>query len=823
MNGRYGSARALPRAPPEELTLNRFRRRACWCFGRTHVNAYCSGTEDIIAQCHNFRGQADTADDPARAELLACRIELRRTRVWPMAACRPVEEVLWSTVVVEVGSATQWLPGTASTCRRRVRGALASAGVPRSQLSCSISTDARRTRYPCVTPLHKTMSPRIAALLETRRASAARPPTRSVPAHWPQSTSKEPLALLRSSSERAAQSFFALLNGICFNRHVAGCANRTMAAHVWPQGHTDLKVRVVAALGLLVTSKLVNIQVPFLFKGIVDDLNTADVATVALAVPMGMLISYGVARSTAAGAQELRNAIFATVAQKAIRQVARDVFVHLHNLDLTFHLNRQTGALSRVIDRGGRSIDFVLRAMVFNVVPTIFEIVLVASILGNKFGTPYALVTVGTLAAYTTFTIGITSWRTKFRKDMNRLENEASSQAVDSLINYETVKYFNNEEFEANRYDVSLGGYQQAALKTQTSLSMLNFGQNVIFSAGLSAAMILGAQGVRSGTMSVGDLILVNGLLFQLSVPLNFVGSVYREVRQALVDMEAMFALRGHESKVADEPSAAEFIPRGGEIVFDNVDFSYTPDLRLLRKMSLTVPAGHKIAVVGPSGCGKSTIVRLLYRFFDTESGTVSIDGQDVRKVTLSSLRKAIGVVPQDTVLFHDTIFHNIQYGNLEASEEEVYEAARLAQVHDAIMRMPRGYDTIVGERGLKLSGGEKQRVAIARAILKDAPILLCDEATSALDTTTESEIMASLHRLAENRTTILIAHRLSTVQDADQILVMGGGSVVESGTHDELLAMNGRYAAMWNQQRAAALGDGEFDTDQEEVALPDK
>lgn len=583
---------------------------------------------------------------------------------------------------------------------------------------------------------------------------------------------------------------------------------KALLQHMWPEGRADLKVRVAVAMSLLVGSKLINIQVPFFFKSIVDDLNADAVVLAAAGVPMSMLIGYGVARSTSAGFQELRNAIFATVAQGAIRSVARNVFEHLHNLDLTFHLNRQTGALSRIIDRGGRSIDFVLRAMVFNVVPTLFEIGLVAGILGTKFGASYAAITIGTLTAYSVFTIGITQWRTKFRKDMNRLDNEASSKAVDSLINYETVKYFNNEAFEADRYDESLAGYQQAALKTQTSLSLLNFGQNAIFSLGLTAAMVMTANGIVSGDMTVGDMILVNGLLFQLSVPLNFVGSVYREVRQALIDMEAMFALRAQDTQIDNAEDAVEFTPRGGEIVLEGVDFSYSPELPLLQGLDVSIKAGHTVAVVGSSGCGKSTILRMLYRFYDVQGGAVRVDGQDVRDVTLQSLRANIGVVPQDTVLFHDTIFHNIHYGNLQATEEEVYAAAKLARIHDAVERMPKGYNTVVGERGLKLSGGEKQRVAIARAILKDAPILLCDEATSALDTTTEQEIMASLREIGRDRTTILIAHRLSTVQDSDEILVMDAGRVVERGTHDDLLRAQGRYAEMWATQAAAAQGE---------------
>ena len=592
---------------------------------------------------------------------------------------------------------------------------------------------------------------------------------------------------------------------------------------LWPEGKTNLKVRVLVAIGLLVGAKLVNIQVPFFFKNIVDtmtdlgkDISKQDVAMVA--VPLAMIIGYGVARSTAAAFQELRNAIFATVAQQAIRKLARRVFEHLHKLDLGFHLNRQTGALSRVIDRGSRSINFVLNSLVFNIVPTVLEIGLVTGILTAKFGVEYGIATLATLSVYVGYTVSITQWRTQFRRDMNELENRASSKAVDSLINYETVKYFNNEEYEANEYDKSLKGYQQASLKTQTSLSLLNFGQHLIFSAGLTGVMYLAANGILDGSMTVGDLVLVNGLVFQLSVPLNFVGSVYREVRQSLIDMEAMFALQNRPSSVTEVPGASDLKVNGGNIRFEGVDFAYTPERQIVDDLSLEIPAGATVAVVGPSGCGKSTLIRLLYRMFDSQSGSILVDGQPLAECTLDSIRKSIGVVPQDTVLFHDTIFHNIHYGNLAATPEQVYEAARMARIHDAVMRMPDGYDTRVGERGLMLSGGEKQRVAIARAILKDAPILLCDEATSALDSPTEVEIMASLKALAKDRTSIFIAHRLTTIQDADQIVVMDGGRIVETGKHDELLRKRGKYHDMWQQQQRAALGGDDDDDDAKDI-----
>lgn len=593
--------------------------------------------------------------------------------------------------------------------------------------------------------------------------------------------------------------------------------------------------------------KLLNIQVPFIFKDIVNRLNvSADTASdVVLAVPLALLVGYGLARSSAAGMQELRNAVFSTVAQGAIRRVANQVFRHLHALDLRFHLNRSTGAVSRVLDRGNRSISYVLSSMVFNVVPTILEIGLVAGILAAKCGAAYAGVTVGTLAAYVAYTVGITQWRTQFRQNMNKAENAASSKVVDSLINYETVKFFGNEEHEAKTYEESLREYQQASIKTQTSLSMLNYGQNVVFSVGLSAMMIMAAQDIVAGTMTVGDLILVNGLLFQLSVPLNFIGSVYRDLRQAFVDMENMFALRGTEPDVVESPDAKPLallpasstggtstdgltnpsvkgalatvppVPGAvGELRFSGVHFHYpdAPERGILQGLDLVVPAGRTVAVVGPSGCGKSTLVRLLFRFFDAQAGSVAVDGQSVRDVTLPSLRSVVGVVPQDTVLFNDTLQHNIAYGDLTASEEQVHKAADMAQLTEAIQRMPQGFQTHVGERGLKLSGGEKQRVACARVMLKNAPILLADEATSALDTATEAGIMGALKTLSTDRTSLLIAHRLSTVKDADLIYVLDQGQVVEAGQHESLLQAGGLYADMWNRQLASAQGLEEED-----------
>uniref|UniRef100_A0A3Q2ZY77 Iron-sulfur clusters transporter ABCB7, mitochondrial n=1 Tax=Kryptolebias marmoratus TaxID=37003 RepID=A0A3Q2ZY77_KRYMA len=562
---------------------------------------------------------------------------------------------------------------------------------------------------------------------------------------------------------------------------------------------------------------LTNVVVPFMFKYAVDELNQmsghmlnlndapSTVATMATAV----LIGYGVSRACSALFNELRNTVFGKVAQSSIRRIAKNVFLHLHNLDLGFHLNRQTGALSKAIDRGTRGISFVLSALVFNLGPTVFEMGLVSAILYYKCGGQFAAVALGTLSAYTIFTILVTQWRTRFRIQMNKADNEAGNAAIDSLLNYETVKYFNNEKYEAERYDEFLKIYESSSLKTTSSLAMLNFGQSTIFSVGLTAIMLLASKGIAAGTMTVGDLVMVNGLLFQLSLPLNFLGTVYRETRQALIDMNTLFTLLSVDTKIKEKDLAPplQITPQEATIRFEDVYFEYLEGQKVLNGVSFEVPAGKKVAIVGGSGSGKSTVVRLLFRFYEPQRGNIYIAGQNIRDVSLDSLRKALGVVPQDAVLFHNTIFYNLQYGNINATAEEVYQVARLAGLHDAILRMPHGYDTQVGERGLKLSGGEKQRVAIARAILKNPPVLLYDEATSSLDSITEENILSSMKEMIKDRTSLFIAHRLSTIVDADEIIVLSQGKVAEQGNHHALLNTPGSlYADLWNAQNSKLL-----------------
>ncbi|XP_021957801.1 ATP-binding cassette sub-family B member 7, mitochondrial [Folsomia candida] len=583
---------------------------------------------------------------------------------------------------------------------------------------------------------------------------------------------------------------------------------KAMLTHLWPKDEPEMRQRVVVALGLLVGAKVLNVCVPYLFKLGVDNLGpvadfTSTVDTVS-SFTFAVLVGYGLARAGAAGFNELRNAVFAKVAQRSIRKIAKNVFTHLHNLDLSFHLSRQTGALSKTIDRGSRGINFVLTAMVFNIAPTIFELGLVSLVLGYKFGAEFAYVSLGCVGTYAAYTLAVTQWRTKFRVDMNRAENESGNVAVDSLLNYETVKYFNNEQYEAQRYDQILQKFEKASLKTSTSLATLNFGQNAIFSVALSAIMLMAAKQIAQGNMTVGDLVMVNGLLFQLSVPLGFLGSVYREVRQAMIDMTTLFALLSVQTKIESKYNAPMLaVDRtNSAIEFQNVTFGYNSYTNILNNLSFKIEPGKKIALVGGSGSGKTTLIRLLYRFFEPQHGQIIIGGQKISDVDLDSLRKTIAVVPQDCVLFHDTIFYNLQYGNLNASEEEVIAAAKMANLHDAITKWKNGYQTQVGERGLKLSGGEKQRVAIARSILKGTPILVFDEATSSLDSITEQSILGALKTASQGKTSVWIAHRLSTVMDADEIFVLDGGKIVDRGSHDQLLTKNSPlYQRLWSSQ----------------------
>ncbi|KAJ5344550.1 ABC transporter integral membrane type 1 [Penicillium brevicompactum] len=597
---------------------------------------------------------------------------------------------------------------------------------------------------------------------------------------------------------------------------------KEMAKYLWPKNDWGTKLRVGSALSLLIGAKILNVEIPFYFKNIVDSMNV-DFATLggtAYTVAGSMIIAYGVTRIGATVFQELRNAVFASVAQKAIRKVASNVFEHLLRLDLNFHLSRQTGGLTRAIDRGTKGISFLLTSMVFHVVPTALEISLVCGILTYQYGLQFAAITTATMVAYTAFTITTTAWRTKFRRQANAADNRGATVAVDSLINYEAVKYFNNERFEVARYDKALKNYEDASIKVTTSLAFLNSGQNMIFSSALAAMMYLACNGVATGSMTVGDLVMVNQLVFQLSVPLNFLGSVYRELRQSLLDMETLFNLQKVNVTIQERPNAKPLqLTNGGEIRFENVTFGYHPERPILKNATFTIPAGQKFAIVGPSGCGKSTILRLLFRFYDVQSGRILIDGQDVRDVSLESLRKAIGVVPQDTPLFNDTIIHNIRYGRIDATDEEVRRAAERAHIHKLIQNLPDGYQTAVGERGMMISGGEKQRLAISRLILKDPQLLFFDEATSALDTYTEQALLQNINSILKDksRTSVFVAHRLRTICDSDQILVLKDGVVAEMGSHHDLLSLDGIYAELWNTQELSLAQDVDLERSQGE------
>ncbi|MCV2881537.1 ABCB family ABC transporter ATP-binding protein/permease [Actibacterium sp. XHP0104] len=590
-------------------------------------------------------------------------------------------------------------------------------------------------------------------------------------------------------------------------------ALRTMARvgpYLWPEGQPWVKRRVVLALALLALAKVIAVATPFLYKAAVDTLagEATDPAWALGAGAVGLTVAYGMARAMTVGFQQLRDGIFARVTQRALRSLALETFQHIHALSLRYHITRKTGGLSRIIERGVKGVEFLLRFMLFSVGPLILELTLVAIIFYTVFDVWYLAIVVGTILLYVQFTFKVTEWRVKIRKQMNDQDTDANQKAIDSLLNFETVKYFGAEAREAERYDAAMAGYEEAAIKTSQSLAILNFGQSVLITAGLVGVMILAAMGVQAGELTVGDFVMVNAYMMQITQPLNFLGTVYREIRQSLVDMGEMFDLLEQPAEVTDKPDAPALRVNGGAVQLDNVVFGYEAARPILKGVSIDVPAGGSVALVGPSGSGKSTIGRLLFRFYDVNGGALRIDGQDVRDVTQTSLHDAIGVVPQDTVLFNDTVFYNIAYGRPEATRAEIEAAARAAKIHDFIVSLPEGYDTKVGERGLKLSGGEKQRVGIARTLLKNPPILLLDEATSALDSETEREIQAELKAMGQGRTVLTIAHRLSTIVDADEIVVLENGEVAERGRHDDLLARGGRYASMWTRQQSEEEDD---------------
>ena len=578
-----------------------------------------------------------------------------------------------------------------------------------------------------------------------------------------------------------------------------------VAPYLWPEGERGFRVRVVLAMLALLISKLIAVGTPMIYKAAVDALapNVLDAGWLVGVGAVGLTVAYGMARLMTNGFQQLRDAFFAAVGQRALRKLALETFTHIHALSLSYHLTRKTGGLSRIIERGVKGVDFLLRFLLFSIGPLVLELLLIAVVMLVLFDVWYLASIVVTIALYVWFTFAVTEWRVKIRREMNRQDTDANQKAIDSLLNFETVKYFNAEEREAMRYDGAMAGYEKAALKTQYSLAYLNFGQSALITGGLVVVMVLAAIGVQNGTLTVGDFVMVNAYMIQITMPLNFLGTVYREIRQALVDMGEMFGLLSQAPDVVEKPGARPLMLAGGHVRLENVVFAYDPERPILKGVSIDVPAGQKVALVGRSGSGKSTIGRLLFRFYDVTDGRLTIDGQDIREVTLKSLHAAIGVVPQDTVLFNDTIYYNIAYGKGDASRDEVEAAAKAARIHDFIIGLPQGYETQVGERGLKLSGGEKQRVGIARTLLKDPAILLLDEATSALDTQTERSIQDELALAGRGRTVITIAHRLSTVVDADRIVVLEEGEVIEEGSHAVLLAKGGRYAEMWTRQAA--------------------
>ena len=584
---------------------------------------------------------------------------------------------------------------------------------------------------------------------------------------------------------------------------------KSVLPYLWPKSRKDIQFRVVLAMLALVLGEILGLLAPYFYGVSVDALapgaDEDQTIFMLTAGALGMVVAYGVMRILSVGFSQLRDVIFAQVGQRALRQLALETFRHMHRLSLRYHITRKTGGLSRVMERGVKGVEFLLRFMLFSIGPLILKLLIVAGIFYLEFGFIYMAIVLITIVLYIWFTFSVTEWRVKVRKEMNDKDTDANQKAIDSLLNFETVKYFGAEEREALRYDESMRGYEAAALKTSYSLAFLNFGQTLLITGGLITVMILAAMAVQRGELSVGDFVMANAYMIQITMPLGFLGTVYREIRQALVDMGEMFDLLGQPQEVIDVANAEDLNIKGGQIEFDNVTFGYDPERTILSKLSLKIKKGETVAIVGPSGSGKSTIGRLLFRFYDVNSGSLKIDGQDIRDVTQASVHNSIGIVPQDTVLFNDTIGYNIAYGRDGASEDEIIAAAKSAKIHDFIISLTDGYNTTVGERGLKLSGGEKQRVGIARTLLKNPPILVLDEATSALDTETERNIQDSLRGLGSGRSVITIAHRLSTVVDADQIIVLEQGSIVEKGTHDELLNLNGRYAKMWHIQESEA------------------